>query len=156
MLAEIARRGEQAVREYAAKLDQWTGPILVTPEHIERRTHNIAAVVERDIDFAVERVRRFARAQRESIREFSIVAEAKRMLFGKVGIDVFAGPSEIAVIADESADAAIVACDLVGQAEHGHESPAWLMTTSRPLAVKAMQLVPELIAKLPPTARDAA
>ncbi len=60
------------------------------------------------------------------------------MLFGKVGIDVFAGPSEVAVIADESADAAIVACDLVGQAEHGHESPAWLMTTSRPLAVEAM------------------
>src|SRR5207245_1074253 len=84
------------------------------------------------------------------------VAEAKRALFGRVGIDVFAGPSEVAVIADESADAAIVACDLVGQAEHGHESPAWLMTTSRPLAVEAMQLVPGLIAKLPPTARDAA
>jgi sulfopropanediol 3-dehydrogenase len=69
---------------------------------------------------------------------------------------VFAGPTEIGVIADESADAAIVACDLVGQAEHGHESPAWLMTTSRSLADKAMQLVPELIAKLPPIARDAA
>ena len=62
------------------------------------------------------------------------VAEAKRALFGKVGIDVFAGPSEVAVIADESADAAIVASDLVGQAEHGHESPAWLFTTSRALA----------------------
>jgi sulfopropanediol 3-dehydrogenase len=56
------------------------------------------------------------------------VAEAKRALYGEVGIDVFAGPSEIAVIADESADAAIVAIDLVGQAEHGHESPAWLFT----------------------------
>src|SRR5213075_2425380 len=73
------------------------------------------------------------------------VAEAKRMLFGKVGIDVFAGPTEIGVIADESADALIVASDLVGQAEHGHESPAWLMTTARSLADKAMQLVPELI-----------
>jgi sulfopropanediol 3-dehydrogenase len=84
------------------------------------------------------------------------VAEAKRTLFGKVGIDVFAGPSEVAVIADDSADPAIVASDLVGQAEHGHESPAWLFSTSRTLAEKVMQLVPELIDKLPPTARDAA
>ena len=264
MLAEIARNGEQAVRDYAAKLDHWTGQIVMTAEEIERRIRDIPGAVKHDIEFAAERVRRFAQAQRESIREFTIemqpgltagqrlipvnvagcyvptgryahiasaymaiatakaagvpfvvasstpyrgegihpqvlyamkvagadtiltlggvqaiaamafglftgkpadiivgpgnkfVAEAKRMLFGKVGIDVFAGPSEVAVIADESADAAIVACDLVGQAEHGHESPAWLMTTSRPLAVEAMQLVPELIAKLPPTARDAA
>ena len=264
MLAEIARNGEQAVRDYSAKLDHWTGPIVMTAEEIERRIRDIPGAVKHDIEFATERVRRFAQAQRESIREFTIemqpgltagqrlipvnvagcyvptgryahiasaymaiatakaagvpfvvasstpyrgegihpqilyamkvagadmiltlggvqaiaamafglftgkpadiivgpgnkfVAEAKRMLFGKVGIDVFAGPSEVAVIADESADAAIVACDLVGQAEHGHESPAWLMTTSRPLAVEAMQLVPELIAKLPPTARDAA
>lgn len=84
------------------------------------------------------------------------VAEAKRTLFGKVGIDVFAGPSEVGVIADDSADAAIVASDLVGQAEHGHESPAWLFTTSRALAEQVMQRVPELIDKLPPTARDAA
>lgn len=84
------------------------------------------------------------------------VAEAKRMLFGKVGIDVFAGPSEVAVIADETADAAIVASDLVGQAEHGHESPAWLFTTSEKLAREVMVLVPMLIDQLPPTARDAA
>jgi len=84
------------------------------------------------------------------------VAEAKRTLFGQVGIDVFAGPSEVAVIADDSADAEIVASDLVGQAEHGHESPAWLFTTHRPLAEAVMQRVPELIAQLPPTARDAA
>lgn len=84
------------------------------------------------------------------------VAEAKRTLFGKVGIDVFAGPSEVAVIADDSADAAIVASDLVGQAEHGHESPAWLFTTSRELAEEVMRRVPALIATLPPTARDAA
>ena len=84
------------------------------------------------------------------------VAEAKRALFGKVGIDVFAGPSEVAVIADDSADAEIVASDLVGQAEHGHESPAWLFTTHRALAEAVMKRVPELIAKLPPTARDAA
>jgi len=84
------------------------------------------------------------------------VAEAKRTLFGKVGIDVFAGPSEVAVIADDSADPAIVASDLVGQAEHGHESPAWLFTTSRPLAEEVMRRVPALIEALPPTARDAA
>jgi sulfopropanediol 3-dehydrogenase len=84
------------------------------------------------------------------------VAEAKRTLFGKVGIDVFAGPSEVAVIADESADPAIVAADLVGQAEHGHESPAWLFTTSENLARKVMELVPQFIDKLPPTAKDAA
>lgn len=84
------------------------------------------------------------------------VAEAKRMLFGKVGIDVFAGPSEVAVIADETADPAIVASDLVGQAEHGHESPAWLFTTSEKLAREVMALVPTLIDQLPPTARDAA
>jgi sulfopropanediol 3-dehydrogenase len=84
------------------------------------------------------------------------VAEAKRTLFGKVGIDVFAGPTEIAVIADESADPAIVASDLVGQAEHGPDSPAWLITTSRDLGLKVVAMVPGLIAKLPPTARDAA
>lgn len=84
------------------------------------------------------------------------VAEAKRMLFGEVGIDVFAGPSEIAVIADDSADPAIVASDLVGQAEHGHESPAWLFTDSKPLAEEVMRRVPALIESLPPTARDAA
>ena len=84
------------------------------------------------------------------------VAEAKRTLFGKVGIDVFAGPSEVAVIADDTADAAIVASDLVGQAEHGHESPAWLFTTSRALAEDVMRRVPALIETLPPTARDAA
>ena len=84
------------------------------------------------------------------------VAEAKRMLFGQVGIDVFAGPSEIGLIADDSADAEIVASDLVGQAEHGHESPAWLITNSRALAEKVMQRVPALVAALPPTARDAA
>jgi sulfopropanediol 3-dehydrogenase len=84
------------------------------------------------------------------------VAEAKRALFGKVGIDVFAGPSEVAVIADDTADAAIVASDLVGQAEHGHESPAWLFTTSRTLAGDVMRRVPALIDELPPIARDAA
>ncbi len=264
MLAAIRKDGERAVRDYAAKLDQWTGDILVTPADVEQRTAGVSAATRRDIEFATEQVRRFAVAQRESIREFStevrpglvagqrlvpvnvagcyvptgryahiasaymgiatakaagvptviacstpfrgegihpevlyamkvagadvimtlggvqaiaamayglftgkpadiivgpgnkFVAEAKRMLFGQVGIDVFAGPSEIAVIADDSADPEIVASDLVGQAEHGHESPAWLVTGSRSLAERVIVRVPELIAKLPPTARDAA
>jgi sulfopropanediol 3-dehydrogenase len=84
------------------------------------------------------------------------VAEAKRMLFGQVGIDVFAGPSEVAIIADETADPAIVAADIVGQIEHGHESPGWLFTTSQALANDVMRRLPGLIEALPPTARDAA
>lgn len=264
MLAEIEKRGEAAVKEYAQKLDRWTGEIVVKPEEIERRTRDIPAGIKRDIEFATERVRRFAKAQRESLREFEIevapglkagqrlvpvnvagcyvptgryahiasaymsiatakaagvgtviaastpykgegihpqvlyamqvagadvvltlggvqaiaalayglftgkpadiivgpgnkyVAEAKRALFGKVGIDVLAGPTEIGIIADDSADPAIVASDLVGQAEHGHESPAWLITLSEKLGTDVMQRVPKLIEKLPGTAREAA
>jgi len=264
MLGQIRARGEEAVREYALKLDQWSGPVVVTADEVAARTRSIPQTTRRDIEFATEQVRRFAVAQRESIREFEFevspglvagqrlvpcnvagcyvptgryahiasaymsvatakaagvgtviacstpfrgegihpevlyamkvagadimmtlggvqaiasmayglftgkpadiivgpgnkfVAEAKRMLFGRVGIDVFAGPSEVAVIADDSADPLIVASDLVGQAEHGHESPAWLFTTHRPLAEAVMRVVPELIARLPPTARDAA
>src|SRR5690606_4268557 len=62
------------------------------------------------------------------------VAEAKRQLFGKVGIDLFAGPTEILVIADDSAEVGMVAADLLGQAEHGYTSPAALITTSAQLA----------------------
>ncbi|TPW26255.1 histidinol dehydrogenase [Pararhizobium mangrovi] len=83
------------------------------------------------------------------------VAEAKRTLFGKVGIDVFAGPSEVAVIADDTADSMIVATDLVGQMEHGVESPAWLFTSSRRIAEDVARIVPELIATLPPISRGA-
>src|SRR5256885_12017902 len=263
MLAKIERGGEQAVRDYAAKLDQWTGDIVVTDEEVERRIHDIAPGVKRDIEFATDRVRRFAQAQRQSIREFSMevdpglvagqrlipvnvagcyvptgryahiasaymsiatakaagvptviacstpyksegihpqvlyamkvagadlimtlggaqaiaalayglftgkpadiivgpgnkfVAEAKRLLFGRVGIDVFAGPSEVAIIADDSADPEIVASDIVGQAEHGPESPAWLITTSRAIADDVVRRIPALIEQLPPTARDA-
>ena len=84
------------------------------------------------------------------------VAEAKRILFGKVGIDLFAGPTEIAVIADDKADAEMVAVDLVGQAEHGYNSPAWLYTTSKKLAEEVIKRVPELIAKLPEIPRTSA
>ena len=84
------------------------------------------------------------------------VAEAKRILYGEVGIDVFAGPSEILVLADETADPLLVASDLVGQAEHGTESPAWLISTSEALARRVMDEVPRRIEALPEEARAAA
>ena len=264
MLAAIEAGGEQAVRDYAAKLDKWSGPIVLEQATIAERTKDVPQSVRDDIAFAAGQVRAFALAQRDSVRDFSLelspgltigqklvpvntagcyvptgryahiasaymsiatakaagvktviacsapfrgesihphvlhamtvagadmilclggvqaiaamtfglftgkpadiivgpgnkfVAEAKRMLFGKVGIDVFAGPSEVAVIADAAADPLIVATDLVGQAEHGHESPAWLITNSRNLADEVIRLMPQLIDALPPTARDAA
>ena len=84
------------------------------------------------------------------------VAEAKRQLFGRCGIDMFAGPTEIGIIADETADPNIVAADLVGQAEHGPDSPAWLFTTSKVLAEQVMALVPVHIESLPEVQRNAA
>jgi sulfopropanediol 3-dehydrogenase len=264
MLGEIDRRGEAAVREYAEKLDRWTGEVLVSRSEIERRTRDIPAGIKRDIEFATGRVKRFAQAQRESLREFALevapgllagqrlvpvnvagcyvptgryahiasaymsiatakaagvptviacstpyrgegvhphvlyamqvagadvvmtlggvqaiaalarglftgkpadiivgpgnkfVAEAKRALFGDVGIDVLAGPTEIGIIADDSADPALVAADLVGQAEHGHESPVWLVSLSERVATQAMERVPRLIDSLPSAAREAA
>ena len=263
MLKTIAAGGERAVRDYALKLDQWSGDIVVAAEEVERRTRDLPASLKSDIDYATDRVRRFAEAQRASVQDFQVeispgvvagqklvpvnvagcyvpsgryahiasaymsiataraagvktviacsapfrgegihpsvlyamkaagadvimtlggvqaiaalayglftgkpadiivgpgnkfVAEAKRLLFGKVGIDVFAGPSEVAIIADDCADPDIVAADIVGQIEHGHESPAWLFTTSRELAEAVMARVPRLIASLPPIARDA-
>ena len=84
------------------------------------------------------------------------VAEAKRMLYGRVGIDMFAGPTEIAVIADETADAVVIAEDLVSQAEHGPDSPAWLITTSRQLAEDVMAQMDRNINALPEIAKNAA
>jgi sulfopropanediol 3-dehydrogenase len=264
MIDEIRRRGEAAVREYAAKLDRWHGEIIVPRDEIERRTRDVPVGVKDDIRFAAEQVARFAKAQRDSLSEFQLelvpgltagqrlipvnvagcyvptgryahiasaymsiatakaagvptviacsapyrdegihshvlyamsvagadiiltlggvqaisalafglftrrpadviagpgnkfVAEAKRILFGQVGIDVLAGPSEICVIADAQADPAVVAADLVGQAEHGHESPAWLISTSESVAMQAMREIPRLIDLLPSTAREAA
>ncbi|MEL7461595.1 MAG: histidinol dehydrogenase [Pseudomonadota bacterium] len=82
------------------------------------------------------------------------VAEAKRMLFGRVGIDMIAGPTDSLILADAKADAEIVAVDLVGQAEHGYNSPVWLVTDSRDLAETVMARVPELIEELPEVNRD--
>jgi sulfopropanediol 3-dehydrogenase len=73
------------------------------------------------------------------------VAEAKRQLFGEVGIDLFAGPTEILVVADETADAFTTAVDLLSQAEHGPDSPAVLVTTSRALAEEVLRLVEEIL-----------
>ena len=264
ILADIGQRREAAVLEYAKRLDNWDGDIILSEQAIGAAIEQVPAGVKQDIDFAIRQVHEFATAQKKSTGDFSTglqsgatagqrvvpvnvvgcyapagryahiasaymtvatakaagvetiiacsspfrggsmhpfllyafktagadimmtlggvqaiatlahglftgkpadvvvgpgnkyVAEAKRALFGKVGIDVFAGPSEIGILADSSADPAIVASDLVGQAEHGHESPAWLFTTDRPLALQVMQRVPELISRLPPTSRDAA
>ena len=264
MLAAIESGGEQAVRDYALKLDKWSGDIVMTPAQIDAAIKDVPAQVRKDIDFAIKQIHDFALAQKASITDVSVplhpgvtagqkvlpvnvvgcyapagryahiasaymtvttakaagvktviacsspfrgggmhpyvlyafkaagadvimtlggvqaiatmayglftgqpadvvvgpgnkfVAEAKRTLFGKVGIDVFAGPSEVAVIADETADPAIVAIDLVGQAEHGHESPAWLFTDSKKLAEEVIKRIPALVDALPPTARDAA
>mgnify|MGYP003319174569 CR=1 FL=1 len=242
MLAEIETLGEQKVREYAEKLDQWTGTIIVSADEIKAAGESLSQRARDDIQFAYERVQKFAKAQLESMSEFEtelspgliagqrlipvqtagcyipggryahiasavmsvttakvagvqhiiacsptrgdagvhpsilytadlagadtilalggvqgiaalafglfsghpadilvgpgnrFVAEAKRILYGRVGIDRFAGPTEIAVIADETADPDIVASDLAGQAEHGPDSPAWLISTSERLA----------------------
>ncbi len=80
------------------------------------------------------------------------VAEAKRQLYGRVGIDLLAGPTEILVVADETADAEMVACDLLGQAEHGPTSPAILVTTSRALADALPAEIERQLAVLPTAA----
>ncbi|GGX45541.1 histidinol dehydrogenase [Tateyamaria omphalii] len=82
------------------------------------------------------------------------VAEAKRILFGRVGIDMIAGPTDSLILADGKADAHIVATDLVSQAEHGYNSPVWLVTDSRDLAERVMNMVPQLIADLPEVNRE--
>ena len=82
------------------------------------------------------------------------VAEAKRILYGRVGIDMIAGPTDSLVLADASADAHIVATDLVSQAEHGYNSPVWLVTDSRDMAEKVMSLIPDMIEDLPELNRD--
>jgi sulfopropanediol 3-dehydrogenase len=82
------------------------------------------------------------------------VAEAKRILFGRVGIDMIAGPTDSLILADSSADPHIVATDLVSQAEHGYNSPVWLITDDRGLAEDVMARVPVLIADLPEVNRD--
>ncbi|MEM6636790.1 MAG: histidinol dehydrogenase [Pseudomonadota bacterium] len=82
------------------------------------------------------------------------VAEAKRQLYGRVGIDIIAGPTDSLILADETADAHLVATDLVSQAEHGYNSPVWLVTDHRPLGEDVLARVPDLIDDLPELNRE--
>jgi len=86
----------------------------------------------------------------------SFVAEAKRQLFGRVGIDVIAGPTESMIAADHGADPVLVATDLIGQAEHGPDSPVWLVTTSASLATAVLDIVEQTAQALPDPARASA
>ena len=257
ILDEIERSGEDAARRYAQKFDRYDGNVLMTREEIAAAAAKVPERLKDDIRFAWDNVRRFAEAQKETIRDMEVeirpgliagqkaiacraagcyapggryshvasalmtvttakvagcghitacspprpdtgvnpaivytadlcgadailamggvqgiaamafglfglpkadilvgpgnqfVAEAKRILFGRVGIDMFAGPTDSLVIADGTADAAIVASDLVGQAEHGYNSPVWLVTDDRALAESVLATVPKLIAALP-------
>lgn len=264
MLKEIEQGGEETCIAYTRKFDNWHGDIVVSQQEIDNAAAKVPEQLKKDIQFAYERVRDFAQAQRNSLSEFEtelspglfagqrlipmqaagcyvpggryshiasaimsvttakvagvdhviacsppgreggihpailytlslcgadtilnlggvqgiaamafgqftghpadilvgpgnqFVAEAKRQLYGRVGIDMFAGPSEIMVIADSNADPELVAVDLVGQAEHGPNSPAWLVTDSETLAQTVMKRLPELIAELPELNRQSA
>lgn len=258
ILTDIEKNREAAVIELAKKFDGWEGEFILSPEKKQRLIDSVPEQVKQDIQFAHEQVFGFAKAQRESLREFEIetlpgvrlgqrilpmevagcyvpggrfahacsalmsvatakaagvktiiacspprgnsidpalayalsvagadiilemggvqaiatmafglftgkpanilagpgnayVAEAKSILSsaGKCTIDVFAGPTESAIIADSSADYMTVAIDLVSQAEHGIDSPVWLFTDSRPLAEKVMEVMPKIIADMP-------
>ena len=262
ILDDIEARGDVAALEYAAKFDQYKGSVILSKEDIDRACTLVPEKLKRDIDFAHENVRKFAQAQKETLKDIEIevvpgliagqksipvaaagcyipggryshiasaimtvttakvagcshiaacspprpevgiapaiiyaahvcgadiilamggvqgvaamsfglfglpeanilvgpgnqfVAEAKRILFGRVGIDMIAGPTDSLVLADSSADAMVVAVDLVGQAEHGYNSPVWLVTDDRDLAKLVMDLVPSLIADLPDLNRE--
>lgn len=80
MLADIGKGGEKAVRDYAAKRDQWSGDIVVTPTKIERRTSGIPSGTRRDIEFSIEQVRRFASEQRASMRALSTEVRLGRIV----------------------------------------------------------------------------
>jgi sulfopropanediol 3-dehydrogenase len=77
------------------------------------------------------------------------VTAAKRILFGEVGIDVLAGPTDLAIIADGSADPVLVAVDIASQAEHGVDSPVWLITDSREVGERVLEILPRVIGDLP-------
>ncbi len=256
MLADIETRGEAAVADYARKFDGWEGDFVLSDAKRQRLIDSVPQRVKDDMRFAHGQVRRFAEAQRDSLRAFEIetepgvrlgqrivpvdcagcyvpggryahaasaimsvataktagvpsviacspprgdsidpavayamdlagadvilemggvqavatmafglfgcreadilvgpgnafVAEAKRLLFGRVGIDVFAGPTESAIIADDTADPMTVAVDLVSQAEHGPNSPVWLMTTSRELGETVARILPRVADDMP-------
>lgn len=257
MLARIREGGEEAVTDYARRLDGWSGNIVVPEHRIAEACARVPGDLKAHIAYAHDNIRRFAEAQRDSIRDFRIelrpglvagqraipldtagcyvpggryahiasalmtittaraagvahviacsppkpaegipdailyamhlagadrvlalggvqavaamafgyfggpsadilvgpgnafVAEAKRQLFGPVGIDMVAGPTDSMILADATADPLTVAWDLVGQAEHGPTSPVWLATTDRALAAEVLRLIPLCIADLP-------
>ena len=264
MLARIAEGGEKAARDYAQRLDGWTGDISVDGDTIAAAKRQIPDALRSAIDYAHANIAAFAAAQRASCTEFEVelrpglvagqrqiplssagcyvpggryahiasalmtittaraagvghitacsppkagqgiapaiiyamdlagadtvlalggvqgvasmanglfgsrqadilvgpgnqfVAEAKRQLFGPTGIDMVAGPTDSLVIADDSADPLTVAWDLAGQAEHGYNSPVWLVTDSAELANEVMARVPQCIAELPHPNRESA
>jgi sulfopropanediol 3-dehydrogenase len=258
MLADIERRGEEAVRDWSRRLDGWDPPSFrVGPAEAEAAADELPADLKRHIAFAQSRVRDFAERQLATLSDLQVetlrgvrlghrhvpvdavgsyvpggrypmlasafmtvvvpkvagvdrvvavappregrgihpamlhaiassgadqilclggvqalaalafgicelqpvdmivgagnayVAEAKRQLFGRVGIDLLAGPTEVLVIADSTADAALVAADLLGQAEHGPTSAAVLVTTSAELGRSVLVEIEELLARLP-------
>ncbi len=262
ILNDIETRGDAGALEYAAKFDKYSGNVILTKEEINAAAALVPEQLKRDIDFAHDNVRRFAEAQKATLKDIQIevvpgliagqksipvdaagcyipggryshiasaimtvttakvagcnhivacspprpdvgiapaiiyaahvcgadtimamggvqgvaamtfglfdlpkanilvgpgnqfVAEAKRILFGRVGIDMIAGPTDSLILADNSADPMVVAVDLVGQAEHGYNSPVWLVTDDRALADEVMKLVPELIEDLPDVNRE--
>ena len=264
ILNEIEAGGEPAALRYAAEFDRYDGNVILARDEIEAAAEQVPQKLKDDIRFAWDNVRRFAEAQKDTIRDMQIeispgliagqkaipckaagcyapggryshvasalmtvttakvagcghiaacspprpgigiapaivytadlcgadailalggvqgiaamafglfglpradilvgpgnqyVAEAKRILFGRVGIDMFAGPTDSLILADETADPDIVAWDLVGQAEHGYNSPVWLATTHRPLAERVIELVPLCIETLPDLNRKSA
>ncbi|MBW4960381.1 histidinol dehydrogenase [Sulfitobacter sp. CW3] len=257
MLANIDREGEAAVRDYAHKLDGWTGDIVLSDEARRAACARVPEDLKNDIRFAHANIQRFAEAQKATMGECEIevmpgliagqkqipvssagcyvpggryshiasalmtittakvagvphitavsptrpgigipdaivfamdlcgadlilnlggvqgiaamakglfggrptdilvgpgnsyVAEAKRMLFGEVGIDMFAGPTDSLVVADHTASAVTVVWDLISQAEHGMDSPVWLVTTDRTLAMEVLARAPSVIDSLP-------
>ncbi|MEP2942214.1 MAG: histidinol dehydrogenase [Hyphomicrobiales bacterium] len=257
ILDEIEAGGDEAALKYAAKFDKYTGNLIVTDEEIEAAIALVPEKLKSDIQFAHDNVRKFAEAQKATLKDIEVeivpgliagqksipcqtagcyipggryshiasaimtvttakvagcsniiacspprpdvgiapaiiyashicgadkilalggvqgiaamtfglfgltkadilvgpgnqfVAEAKRILFGRVGIDMFAGPTDSLILADKTADAEMVAADLVGQAEHGYNSPVWLVTDDQTLAEKVIEIVPRLIADLP-------
>ncbi|MCZ0813455.1 MAG: histidinol dehydrogenase [Pseudomonadota bacterium] len=262
ILDDIEAGGDQAALDYAARFDQYEGNIVLTRDEIEAAKAKVPEKLRHDIAFAHDNVRRFAEAQKETLRDIEVevvpgliagqksipvrgagcyvpggryshiasaimtvttakvagcshivacspprpgvgvnpaiiyaadlcgadtilamggvqgiaamtfglfglppanilvgpgnqfVAEAKRILFGRVGIDMIAGPTDSLILADASADPEIVATDLVSQAEHGYNSPVWLVTDDRALAEQVMELVPRLIGDLPEVNRQ--
>jgi sulfopropanediol 3-dehydrogenase len=257
ILAAIGARGEAAVREYSQQFDKWSpASFRLSQREIEACVASLPAQTIHDIEFAQAQIRRFALAQRESLRDIEVetlpgvvlghrnlpvnsvgcyvpggrypmvasahmsvvtakaagvkrvvatappfggkphpaivaamhlggadeiyalggvqavaamalgtehiapvdmvvgpgnayVAEAKRQLFGRIGIDLLAGPTETLIIADDSCDAEMAAVDLIGQAEHGPGSPAILLTSSERLARETPAAIEKLLSWLP-------